>query len=61
MIEVNKEGILLSRTDLAFEIESVQNPAVIREGESVHKYYRTVRTGNHSYYLCIYESLRINR
>jgi beta-1,2-mannobiose phosphorylase / 1,2-beta-oligomannan phosphorylase len=36
MIEVKKEGVLLSKTDLEFENEGVLNPAVIREGESVH-------------------------
>jgi predicted GH43/DUF377 family glycosyl hydrolase len=48
MIEVKKEGILLSKTDLEFENEGVLNPAVIREGESVHLFYRAVRKGNHS-------------
>jgi len=48
MIEVKKEGILLSKTELEFENESVLNPAVIREGECVHMYYRAVQTGNHS-------------
>jgi len=48
MIEVKKEGILLSKTELEFENESVLNPAVIREGEYVHMYYRAVQTGNHS-------------
>ncbi len=48
MIEVKKEGILLSKTDLEFENEGVLNPAVIREGDSVHFFYRAVRKGNHS-------------
>jgi len=48
MIEVKKEGILLSRTDLGFENEGVLNPAAIREGNSVHMFYRAVSTGNHS-------------
>jgi predicted GH43/DUF377 family glycosyl hydrolase len=48
MIEVKKEGILLSRTELEFENEGVLNPAAIREGDSVHIFYRAVRTGNHS-------------
>jgi predicted GH43/DUF377 family glycosyl hydrolase len=48
MIEVKKEGIILRRTHLEFENESVLNPAVIREGDNVHLFYRAVRTGNHS-------------
>jgi beta-1,2-mannobiose phosphorylase / 1,2-beta-oligomannan phosphorylase len=48
MIEVKKEGVLLSKTDLEFENEGVLNPAVIRVGDSVHVFYRAVRKGNHS-------------
>ena len=35
MIEVKKEGVLLSKTDLEFENEGVLNPAVIREVNNV--------------------------
>jgi len=48
MIEVKKEGVLLHKTDLPFENEGVLNPAAIREGDSVHLFYRAVRNGNHS-------------
>ena len=48
MIKVKKEGVLLTNTDLEFENEGVLNPAVIREGDSVHLYYRAVRFGNFS-------------
>jgi len=48
MVEVKKEGILLSKTDLEFENEGVLNPAAIREGEDVHIFYRAVQNGNHS-------------
>lgn len=48
MIEVMKEGIILYKTQLEFENEGVLNPAVIREGDSVHLFYRAVRKGNHS-------------
>lgn len=48
MIKVKKEGILLSRTDLEFENEGVLNPAVIKDGDSVHIFYRAVQKGNHS-------------
>ncbi len=48
MIEVKREGILLEKTDLEFENDGVLNPAVIREGDSVHMFYRAVQKGNHS-------------
>lgn len=48
MIEVKKEGILLSKTDIEFENEAVLNPAAIRINDSVHLFYRAVRNGNHS-------------
>ena len=48
MIEVKKEGVLLASTDLEFENEGVLNPAVLREGDSVHIFYRAVRQGNYS-------------
>src|SRR5450759_3720691 len=48
MTGVKKEGILLWNTGLEFENEGVLNPAVIREGDSVHMYYRAVQMGNHS-------------
>ena len=46
MIEVKKEGVLLSKTPRYFENEGVLNPAAIREGELVHLFYRAVATGN---------------
>lgn len=48
MIEVKKEGILLSKTELGFENEGVLNPGAIREGNNVHMFYRAVRIGNFS-------------
>ncbi len=48
MVEVKKEGILLKKTALGFENEGVLNPAVIRDGEAVHMFYRAVRHGNYS-------------
>jgi len=48
MIEVKREGILLKKTHLEFENQGVLNPAVIREGDSVHLFYRAVRNGNYS-------------
>lgn len=48
MLNVKKEGIILEKTALDFENEGVLNPAVIREGNFVHLFYRAVHTGNHS-------------
>jgi len=46
MIEITKEGILLTKSLLEFENDGVLNPAVIREDDSVHMFYRAVRKGN---------------
>jgi beta-1,2-mannobiose phosphorylase / 1,2-beta-oligomannan phosphorylase len=48
MIKVKKEGVILEKTDLEFENEGVLNPAAIRDGDSVHLFYRAVRNGNYS-------------
>ncbi len=48
MIDVKKEGILLTSTGLEFENAGVLNPAVIRVNDSVHMFYRAVQSGNHS-------------
>jgi len=48
MIKIKKEGIIIETTGLEFENEGVLNPAIIREGDSVHVYYRAVQKGNHS-------------
>jgi predicted GH43/DUF377 family glycosyl hydrolase len=48
MITVKKEGVILTTTDLEFENDGVLNPAVIREGNEVHLFYRAVRKGNFS-------------
>lgn len=48
MIQITKEGVLLEKTALDFESHGVLNPGVIREGNTVHLFYRAVRTGNHS-------------
>ena len=48
MINIKKEGILLNKTLLGFENEGVLNPATIKEGNSVHLFYRAVSKGNYS-------------
>ena len=48
MIQVKKEGILLTKTALGFENEGVLNPAVISDGTDIHLFYRAVAKGNYS-------------
>ena len=48
MITVKKEGVVLEQTNLEFENEGVLNPAIIREGDNIHLFYRAVRKGNFS-------------
>jgi len=48
MIKVKKEGIILEKRDLTFENAGVLNPAIIKEGDSVHIFYRAVTEGNYS-------------
>ena len=48
MIELKKEGILLEKTTHGFENEGVLNPAVIKEGNFIHLFYRAVSKGNYS-------------
>ncbi len=48
MIKVKKEGIILTKSELEFENEGILNPAVIREGDSVHIFYRAVQLWNQS-------------
>jgi beta-1,2-mannobiose phosphorylase / 1,2-beta-oligomannan phosphorylase len=48
MIQVKKEGVLLEKTTLGFEDEGVLNPAVIKDGNFIHVFYRAVSTGNYS-------------
>lgn len=48
MIEVKRKQILLKKTQLEFENEGVLNPAIIKEGDCVHVFYRAVRKGNYS-------------
>jgi predicted GH43/DUF377 family glycosyl hydrolase len=48
MIQIKKEGILLKKTELSFENDSVLNPAIMQEGNTVHMLYRAVRSGNYS-------------
>jgi len=48
MIKVTKHGILLNKTNLSFEDDSVLNPAILQVGNTLHMLYRAVRKGNYS-------------
>ena len=48
MIKVTKHGVILKKTDLSFENDSVLNPGIYQEGNTIHMLYRAVRNGNYS-------------
>ena len=48
MIKVTKHGVILRKTDLSFENDSVLNPGIYQEGNTIHMLYRAVRNGNYS-------------
>ncbi|MCD8270499.1 MAG: pesticidal protein Cry7Aa [Parabacteroides sp.] len=48
MITVKREGVILEPTHLTFKNESIMNPAVIAEGNTVHLFYRATQEGNRS-------------
>ncbi len=48
MIAIKKLGVLLEKTEVGFESDGVLNPAVIKEGNDIHIFYRAVAKGNFS-------------
>jgi beta-1,2-mannobiose phosphorylase / 1,2-beta-oligomannan phosphorylase len=48
MLNITKEGIVLKKSGLNFEVEGVLNPAVIMHNDSIHMFYRAVAKGNYS-------------
>lgn len=46
MINIKDEGIVLEKTDLAFENKAVLNPTCIQIGDITHMYYRAVSSEN---------------
>jgi beta-1,2-mannobiose phosphorylase / 1,2-beta-oligomannan phosphorylase len=48
MLSIKKEGILLKKTSLGFEIDGVLNPATIKENDVIHLFYRAVAKHNYS-------------
>ena len=45
---IHKHGVLLEKTQHEFENSAVLNPAVLQQENTLHLFYRAVRTGNHS-------------
>lgn len=48
MLHLKKEGIILEKRALGFELEGVLNPAVIMIEEDIHMFFRAVGKGNYS-------------
>lgn len=48
MIKIKREGIVLEKTTLDFENDSVLNPAVIVRDNTIHMFYRAVKAHNKS-------------
>lgn len=48
MVLIKKEGIVLDKTRLGFEVKGVLNPAVIQHDNAIHMFYRAVAKGNYS-------------
>jgi predicted GH43/DUF377 family glycosyl hydrolase len=48
LLTTTKLGIILTKTDSAFEAEGVLNPAVIKVNDTIHLFYRAVAKENYS-------------
>jgi predicted GH43/DUF377 family glycosyl hydrolase len=48
MVNVNKLGIILTKTEHEFECEGVLNPGVIKVDDTIHLFYRAVAKDNYS-------------
>jgi predicted GH43/DUF377 family glycosyl hydrolase len=48
MITVKKKGIILEKTNHGFENAGVLNPAILRENDTIHMFYRALSKGNYS-------------
>lgn len=48
MINIKREGVVLEKTTNEFENDSVLNPAVIAQGDTIHMFYRAVKVHNRS-------------
>ena len=48
MLNVDKLGIILRKTEYLFECEGVLNPGVIKVGKTIHMFYRAVTKDNYS-------------
>lgn len=47
-MDIEKRGLVLSKTSYRFEAYGVLNPAIIQDGEIIHLLYRAVAKGNRS-------------
>ncbi len=47
-LKVKKHGVILRKTEHAFENEGAFNPAIVQEDNTVHIFYRAVQKGNSS-------------
>jgi beta-1,2-mannobiose phosphorylase / 1,2-beta-oligomannan phosphorylase len=47
-LQVTKHGVVLKKTDTAFDKAGVLNPAVLYENGVIHLFFRAVRKGNYS-------------
>ncbi len=48
MVNVEKLGIVLSKTENSFECDGVLNPAIIKVDDKIHMFYRAVTKDNYS-------------
>jgi predicted GH43/DUF377 family glycosyl hydrolase len=48
MVNVEKLGIVLSKTENSFECDGVLNPAIIKVDDRIHMFYRAVTKDNYS-------------
>lgn len=48
MLQIKKEGIVVKKSGLGFEVEGVLNPAAIMHNGIIHMFYRAVAKGNYS-------------
>jgi len=48
MIAVKKHGVILEKTEIEFENSGVLNPAVYKDGNTLHMFYQAVRDGDFS-------------
>ncbi len=48
MLQIKKEGIVIKKSNLGFEVEGVLNPGITMHEGYIHMFYRAVAKGNYS-------------